>query len=93
MKCAICGIEIETIQEAMEQGWLPSFYEGEMEHGPVCSSCAETMMEKGVDGEMELKADYCGKIQYMDGNYSDKLKKEDLVIEIFMSEERKGESH
>ena len=38
MKCAICGIEIETIQEAMEQGWLPSFYEGEMEHGPMCSS-------------------------------------------------------
>ncbi|HOP47361.1 MAG TPA: hypothetical protein PK874_06830 [Desulfobacteraceae bacterium] len=33
MKCAICAIEIETIQEAMEQGWLPSFYEGEQKMG------------------------------------------------------------
>ena len=93
MKCAICGLEIETIQEAIEQGWFPYFYEGETEHGPVCSSCAETMIEKGGDGEMELKAEYCGKIQYMDGDYSGKPKKEDLVIEIFMKENTKRQSH
>jgi hypothetical protein len=45
------------------------------------------------DGEIELKPEYRGKIQYMDGNYADKPNKEDLVIEIFMTEDRKGQSH
>ena len=93
MKCAICGIEIETIDQAIENDWLPSFYEREVEHGPVCSSCAETMIDTGEDGEMEFKAEYHGKVQYMDGDYTDKPKKEDLVIGIFMTEERKGQSH
>jgi hypothetical protein len=93
MKCSICGIEAETIDLAIENGWLPYFYEGEKEHGPVCSFCAETMIDIGEDGEMELKAEYRGKVQYMDGDYSGKPKKEDLVIEIYMMEERKGEIH
>ena len=93
MKCAICGIEVETIDEAIQQNWIPSFYEGEEEHGPACCSCAETMMVRGDNGEMELKAQYRGKVQYMDRDYTDKPKKEDLVIEIFMTEERKDQSH
>ena len=93
MKCSICGIEVETIDEAIENDWLPSFYEGEVEHGPVCSSCAKTMIDMGHDGEMELKAEYRGKVQYVDGGYSGKPEKEDLVIEIFMREGRKGEIH
>jgi len=93
MKCAICGIEVETIDEAIENDWFPSFYEGEKEHGPVCSSCAETMIDIGEDGDMELKAEYRGKVQYMDGDYEYQAKEEDLVIEIFMTEERKGHSH
>jgi len=31
MKCSICGIEIESIDEAIEQGWTPYFYEEEIE--------------------------------------------------------------
>lgn len=42
---------------------------------------------------MELKAEYHGKIQYMDGDYSDKPEKEELVIEILMTEERKERIH
>jgi len=44
MKCAICGMEVETIDEAIQKNWIPSFYEIETEHGPACSSCAETMI-------------------------------------------------
>jgi len=88
MKCSIWGTEVETIDQAIENDWLPYFYEGEKEHGPSCSSCAETMIDIGEDGEMEMKAEYRGKVQYMDGDYADKPKKEDLA-EIFMSEERK----
>ncbi len=93
MKCAICGIEIETIQEAIEQGWLPSFYEGETEHGPVCSSCAETMICVGEDGEMELKAEYCGKIQYIDNHYSSELLEKDLVMAIIAPDGEEEQRH
>jgi ribosomal protein L34E len=93
MKCAICGIEVETIDEAIQQNWIPSFYEGEKEHGPVCASCAETMIGMGEDGEMELKTEYRGKVRYVNRDYGGKPKKEDLVIEIFMTEEVKQEKH
>ncbi|MFC1825520.1 hypothetical protein ACFL9T_22645 [Thermodesulfobacteriota bacterium] len=92
MRCAICGIEVETIDQAIENDWLPSFYEGEVEHGPVCSACAETMIGVGDEGEMELKAEYRGKVQYVDEDYTHQSK-EDLMIEIFMTDERKGLSH
>ena len=92
MKCAICGIEVETIDEAIQQNWLPSFYEGEVEHGPVCSSCAETIIGVGDDGEITLKPEYRGKIQYVDEDYTHQSK-EDLMIEIYITEETKGQRH
>ena len=55
-------MEVETIEETIDQDCLPSFYETEEEYGPVCSSCAETMMGMGEDGEMELKAEHRGKV-------------------------------
>ncbi|MFZ7113010.1 MAG: hypothetical protein ACOWYE_15105 [Desulfatiglandales bacterium] len=64
MKCAICGIEVETIDEAIEQNWIHTFYEGEVEHGPLCSSCAETMICIGEDAVMLLKAKYHDKLRY-----------------------------
>ena len=36
MKCVICGIEIDSIDEAIEQGWITYFYEGEKEHEFTC---------------------------------------------------------
>ena len=93
MKCAICGLKVETIEEAIEQNWIPTFYEAALEHGPLCSSCAETMICMGEDGVMALKAEYHGKVQYMDGDYSSQNKPEDLEIEIIMVEERKEQRH
>ncbi len=93
MKCAICGIEVETIDEAIQQNWIPAFYEGELEHGPVCSSCTEIMIAVGHDGEMELKKEYFGKVRYMDGDYSSKPTPEELEIEIIMTEEMKEQRH
>ena len=65
---------------------IPSFYELETEHGPACSSCAETMIGLGDDGEMELKKEFHGKVLYLDGDYGYQSKKEDLakdqIIEV-----------
>lgn len=40
MKCAICGITINSVDEATEKGWTPYFYEGNKEHEPACPDCA-----------------------------------------------------
>jgi len=66
MRCAICGMAIDSIDEAREQGWIPYFYEGQKEHGPVCPSCSEKLICEGEDGEMEVKEVYRGKIIYQD---------------------------
>ena len=36
MRCAICGIRIDSVNEAIEEGWCPYFYDGETEHEVAC---------------------------------------------------------
>jgi len=50
MKCALCGIEIESIEEAIEQDWIPGFFEQETEHEFACPGCSEIFLELGEDG-------------------------------------------
>ena len=66
MQCVICGIEIYSIEESIDQGWILYFYEAEIECGPACPECSGTLIQMGKDGEMELKEQYEGKIQYKD---------------------------
>jgi len=79
MKCALCRIEINSIDEAIEQGWIPYFYEGETEHEFACPGCSESLLQLGEDGEMEVKEEYQGKIVYQDEE-----RKEDLVMGIML---------
>lgn len=72
MKCTICLTEVETREQAINEGWQPYFYEGEQEHGPACPSCSDQVLVQGTDGEIEFKEDYEGKMTYSDGDYSDK---------------------
>ncbi len=66
MYCSICGTEIDSIDDAVEQGWLPSFYDGDVQHEVCCPSCSETIIQVGEDGEYEVKQEYRGKIVYQD---------------------------
>jgi len=66
MKCAICGITIDSMEEAIDQGWEPYFYEGEKEHEFACPNCAEIFLQVDRNGEMEVKPEYRGKITYHD---------------------------
>lgn len=66
MKCAICGITIDSMDDAMDQGWEPYFYDGEIEHEFACPPCAETFLQQGEDGEMEVKEEFRGKMKYRD---------------------------
>ena len=65
MKCSICGIQIDSLEEAAEEGWEPYFYDGETEYELACPGCAETFLHEGEHGEMELKEEYRGKVRYI----------------------------
>ena len=73
MRCAICGIEIESIEEAIEQDWIPSFFEEEAEHEFACPGCSESLLQLGEDGAMEVKEEYRGKIKYLDEKVEEHL--------------------
>ena len=79
MKCVICGIEINFIEESTDQGWIPYFYDAEIECGPACPECSGTLIQMGKDGEMELKEQYEGKIEYKE-NYLYKPSEEECLI-------------
>lgn len=64
MKCVICGIETNSIEEAIDQIWIPYFHESQTEHGPICPECSEVLLEMDDDGEMYLKGQFKGKIVY-----------------------------
>ena len=83
MKCVICGIEIDSVEDAIEQGWIPYFYEGEIEYGPACPECTGTLLQVSEDGEMALKEQYQGKIQYKE-DYLHKPSEEECLVCIAM---------
>jgi hypothetical protein len=80
MKCVICGIQIDSVDEAIEKGWTPYFYEGEKEYEPACPDCTASLLQFSGDGEMEVREEYRGIIAYQEEE-----QKEDLVAEIILS--------
>ena len=66
MICTICGTSFDPKEEALEQEWIPLFFEGEEEHGPLCPSCSDILICIAQDGAYELKEEYKGKITYND---------------------------
>lgn len=57
MECTLCDDgTVADIDEAIEEGWMPTFWIGEDEQlGEVCPTCIEKYLEEGMDGEYELK--------------------------------------
>jgi hypothetical protein len=84
MKCSICGIVIDDIEKAIEEGWTPSFWDGENQHDPACAGCSEAILEYGEDGEFQVKDEYRGKVKFLDDS-PEVAPKSDLVIGIMLS--------
>jgi hypothetical protein len=56
MQCCFCRKEVESIDEAVEFGWYPDFWVGEINyHGPVCPECQKEHLDADEDGEFVLK--------------------------------------
>ena len=66
MRCSICGIQIDSVDEAVEEVWTPYFYDGENEHEVACPACTQALLQEGTDGEWELKEEFRGKLRYLD---------------------------
>ena len=90
MNCAICGITIDSMDDAMEQGWEPDFYDGETEHEFACPGCAETFLQVGDDGEMEVKEEYRGKMKYHD---QQKEQPQNLIVGVILSKKDDDPKH
>ena len=85
MKCAICGIEIDSVDEAIDEGWIPSVWESDHEQeGPFCASCSEALMQLDENGEFELKQEYRGKIAYKEGDFFGNELQENMSIGIVL---------
>ena len=51
----MCERTVESVEMAIEQGWVPSFYDGDAEVSePVCWECEERYLTLAEDGELEL---------------------------------------
>ncbi len=58
MKCAFCESTVDSVKQAVELGWHPDFWAGEVNyHGPVCPECCSTCLAVDADGELALKPD------------------------------------
>ena len=66
MKCAICGIQIDSVDEAVEQGWTPSFCDGEIQHDPACPACTNSLLQINEHGEWQVKEKFRGKIEFLE---------------------------
>jgi hypothetical protein len=93
MKCAICGISVETIDEAVEGGWTPCFFDGNQEHAIACPVCSHALLQMSEDGEMEVKEEYRGKLTYFDDKTRTESSEDDLAVEIFLSGENDHRRH
>jgi len=54
IECSICMSATDNIEHAIDDGWVPSYYDGNQEMGVACSNCVAIHLKEGVDGELEL---------------------------------------
>ncbi len=66
MRCTICGSSVDSIEEAIEQKWILSFFEGDELYGPACWDCSRSLLEICKDGAFAVKENFSGKIIYLE---------------------------
>ena len=56
MQCCFCDKPVASIEEAIDLGWCPDFWNEDLQYqGPVCPECQCEHLETDEDGEFELK--------------------------------------
>ena len=94
MRCAICGLRIDSIDQAVDQGWTPYFHDGRTEHEVACPACTYAFLQEGKDCELEVKEEYKGKLAYFEGSAGkEDSDAKDLPIEIFFPRKDEDRRH
>ena len=85
MRCAICGITIDSVEEAIDEGWIPYVWDGDQEkEGPFCASCFEALIEIDKDGEFAVKEEFAGKIKYQGGDFNEEEGEERPLVGLVL---------
>jgi hypothetical protein len=58
MNCAICGIQIDSVDDAIEEGWTPYFYDGAQLQDAACPSCTESLLQEGEERDLENQEEH-----------------------------------
>jgi hypothetical protein len=87
MRCAICGLQVDSIDDAVEEGWTPYFYEGTELHDVACPSCTETLLRHGERGEMEVKQQFRGKLRYLAERQNEAWQDHSQVVMVVLENE------
>ena len=58
MRCSICGIRIDSVEEAADQAWTPCFSDVDQKHEFASPECSEALLQMSKDGGMEVKEKY-----------------------------------
>ena len=87
MRCAICGIQIDSVDEAVEEDWTPYFYDAKTEHEVACPACTHALLQEGTDGEWEVKEEFRGKLKYPDETGDDAWQDHSQVITAVLENE------
>jgi hypothetical protein len=66
MKCTVCKTSVDSVENIIEDDWIFCFFDGKDEHGPLCPSCSDLLLQSDLDGDYELKEEFKGKIAYDD---------------------------
>jgi hypothetical protein len=87
MRCSICGIRIDSVDEAVEEGWVPYFYDGETEHEVACPACTQALLQESKVGEMEVREEFRGKLKYLAESEEEAWQDHSEVVAIVLENE------
>jgi hypothetical protein len=87
MICSMCGIQIDSVDDAVERGRTPYFYDGEIDHEIACPACTHALLQEGKDDEIEVKEEYQGKLKYVDESGDKSWPDHSQVVAIVLENE------
>jgi hypothetical protein len=85
MKCTVCSISVDSMEDIIEDDWVFCFFDGNDEHGPLCPSCSDLLLRTDEDGEYELKNEFRGKLTYDDQLDHDEEPLEQVVLGFILN--------
>lgn len=67
IRCRLCPAEVAEVPQAIDAGWIPSFFDGPREiWEPACGACVAQKMTYAGDGETEIRPEF--RAELLDAN-------------------------